>query len=73
MYKLTCKLPDEYREKVEVLKEHFKADTSSTIRKLIDFFLERQRMDRLDKLELRIEEIASRLAFLEEKLRTPTS
>ncbi|MEM2525618.1 MAG: hypothetical protein QXI49_05485 [Candidatus Methanomethylicaceae archaeon] len=69
MYKLTVKLKDEYREKIEFLKNFFNLDTSSLISKLIDLVLEKEKQDIITKLELRIEELATRLAFLEDKLK----
>jgi len=70
MFKLTAKLDDEYREKVEFLKERLKKPTlNELIAFIIDSFVNREKLDSLQKLELRIEELASRMAYLEAELR----
>ena len=69
MFKLTAKLDDEYREKVEFLKERLKKPTlNELIAFIIDSFVNREKLDSLQKLELRIEELASRMAFIEAKI-----
>jgi len=70
MFKLTVKLDDEYREKVEFLKERLKKPTlNELIAFIIDSFVNREKLDSLQKLELRIEELASRIGYLEAELR----
>ncbi|RLG09443.1 hypothetical protein DRN73_09920 [Candidatus Pacearchaeota archaeon] len=70
MFKLTAKLDDEYREKVEFLKERLKKPTlNELIAFIIDSFVNREKLDSLQKLELRIEELASRIGYLEAELR----
>ena len=69
MFKLSAKLDDEYREKVEFLKERLKKPTlNELIAFIIDSFVNREKLDSLQKLELRIEELASRMAFIEAKI-----
>ena len=70
MFKLTAKLDDEYREKVEFLKERLKKPTlNELIAFIIDSFVKREKLDSLQKLELRVEELASRVAYLEAEIR----
>ena len=69
-YKLTVRLGDEYREKLEILFNHFEVNSKKELfQKMIDFFFERQKQSRLDKLEMRIEELANRIAMLEFSLK----
>lgn len=69
VYKFTVKLDDSYREKIEILFNYFKVNTrKELVERMIDFFFERERQERLDKLELRIEELANRIAEIEARL-----
>ena len=71
MFKLTARLEDEYREKIEFLRNRLnKQTTTELIAFLIDRFVEREKLDQFQKLELRIEELASRIAFIEAELRS---
>jgi len=71
MFKLTARLEDEYREKIELLRNRLnKQTTTELIAFLIDSFVEREKLDQFQKLELRIEELASRMAFIEAELRS---
>ena len=71
MFKLTARLKDEYREKIEFLRNRLnKQTTTELIAFLIDSFVEREKLDQFQKLELRIEELASRIAFIEAELRS---
>jgi len=67
-YKLTCELPDEFREKVRFLCERLNLNTAQLIANLIDKAFKPSYNDRLDKLELRIEELASRIAWIEKEI-----
>lgn len=69
MFKFTARLPDEYREKIEFLKDSLNKNGSDLITFMIDSFIERERLETLQKLELRIEELASRLGWLEDRVR----
>jgi len=69
MFKFTARLPDEYREKIEFLKDSLNKNSSDLITFMIDSFIERERLETLQKLELRIEELASRLGWLEDRVR----
>ena len=69
MFKFTVRLPDEYREKIEFLKDSLNKNGSDLITFMIDSFIERERLETLQKLELRIEELASRLGWLEDRVR----
>lgn len=69
MFKLTAKLDDSYREKIEFLKSKFNKGTSEIIAFLIDSFVNREKLDAIQKLELRIEELSSRIAFIEARLK----
>jgi len=69
MFKFTAKLGDEWRNKIELLRKVLGVETNKEIfEKMANFFLERDRQDRLDKVELRLEELASRVAFIENKI-----
>jgi len=68
MFKFTARLPDEYREKIEFLKDSLNKNGSDLITFMIDSFIERERLETLQKLELRIEELASRLGWLEDRV-----
>lgn len=71
VYKLTVKLDNSYRDKLETLFDYFKVNSrKELIEKIIDFFFERDRQERLDRLELRIEELANRIAELELRLKS---
>ena len=71
MFKLTARLEDEYREKIEFLRNRLnKQTTTELIAFLIDSFVEREKLDQFQKLEMRIEELASRMAFIEAELRS---
>jgi len=70
MFKLTIKLEDEWREKVNFLRRILDAKNNRELfEKMANFFIERDRLERIDKIELTVEQLATRMGWVEEKIR----
>jgi len=69
-FKFTCEVENEYREKIATLKNYFGVSSNAELfRRMVDFFIERDKQDRLDKLELMVMELSNRLGWLEAQIR----